>query len=376
MKKILVVSMSAQLGGIEKSLVNFLHYLEKCDCDVDLMLWKKQGELLTDIPEFVNIIDSPTPGSIRDIIGQKNILKFMKYLKLKRYARKGSAWRSFPNLKKKYDIAIAYTQDGYSPYYVIDNVCAGKKFLWYHHGAYLRTTQEKKIDEEYYKKFEHVITVSEANQQMLCSEFPLLQEQFIVIPNLIDETSIQNASKMPCNVFDGFEGCKITTVGRLSPEKGQLKALEVAYRLKEQGFKFKWCFVGSGPDMDECVKQIHQMELENYCIFVGAQVNPYSYMASADLFIQLSLVEADPVTIQEALILKKVIIASDIPSIREALQDGRLGVLCDNTLESTSQSIMECFENSNKREEILLAIEQSEKRNHKVAHMLNAVLFN
>lgn len=375
MKKILVVSMSAELGGIEKSLINFLRYLGKCDCTVDLMLWKKRGQLLADIPKHVNIIDSPAPGNIRNIIKGKKISKLIAYLKLKKYTKKHIPWKSFPNLSQKYDIAISYTQDGYSPYYVIDNVNAEKKFLWYHHGAYIHLNKKKERDQKYYQKFNRVITVSEANRQMLCDQFSRIQEQFCVIPNLIDEENVIKFAQYVCDAFKSFEGCKITTVGRLSPEKGQLRSLEVAEYLKKIGFAFKWCFVGDGPDGEECLRQIREKNLEDCCIFVGTQVNPYPYMKAADLYVQLSFVEADPVTIQEALILKKVIIASDILSIREALKDGKLGVLCGTKIEDIGKSIVNLYEDKLKIEEIILEIEQSKKRNDKVENMLNALLF-
>lgn len=336
--KILVVSMSAELGGIEKSMINFLRFLVDEEHEVDLMLWKRQGELLNDIPKGINIMDNPAPGNLKLIIRKKQFLRLYRYVKLKWFTKCHIPWKSFPRLKKEYDIAISYTQDGYSPYYVVDNVTAAKKYMWYHHGAYEKTGREFELDRHYYQRFDSVISVSQANREMLCSHFPDLAEKFIVIPNLIDEVQIREAGKISCNAFDGFDGCKITTVGRLSKEKGQLESLECARELKQKGFSFRWVFVGDGPERESCLKLVERYHLEKECLFVGAQKNPYKYIAAADVYVQLSTVEADPVTIQEALVLGKRIIASDIPAIRQALHNGEFGLLC--SINSAPEMIM------------------------------------
>lgn len=329
MKHILIVSMSAQLGGIEKSLVNFLRYLDKVDCSVDLLLWKKQGELLDSIPNSVSFVEAPTPGNLRSIMRAKSCRRLWGYLKLKFYTSLKKPWKSLPNLRKKYDVAISYTQDGYSPFYVIDNVKAERKYLWFHHGAYIGNEKDKHRDEVYYSGFDKIITVSKANKEMLTREFPRLGKNIEVIQNLLDDSEINRLARKECTQFDGVAQCKITTVGRLSREKGQLDCLDVAAKLREKGFGFRWCFVGDGPDYEICLQKVKDYHLEEYCQFIGAQSNPYPFILNADIYVQLSLVEADPVTIQEALILKKRIVASDIPPIREALQDGKLGTLVD-----------------------------------------------
>lgn len=346
MSRILLVSMSAELGGIEKSMVIFLRFLVEEGHEVDLMLWKQRGELLDEIPREVVFIDNPSPGNLKQIVQAKNPIKLCQYIKLKWYTKRHIPWKSFPRLKKEYDIAISYTQDGYSPYYVLDNVTARKKYMWYHHGAYEKTGRKWDLDNKYYQRYDAIVSVSQANKEMLCLYFPDLREKFVVIPNLIDEIQIREAGNAPCEAFEGFAGCKITTVGRLSREKGQLEAIECARVLKEKGFLFRWVFVGDGPEREACLKIVKQYHLENECLFVGAQKNPYKYITAADVYVQLSNVEADPVTIQEALVLGKPIIASDIPAIRKALYDGELGTLC--SIINAANVIMHSWDNNKK----------------------------
>lgn len=331
MKKIFIASMSAELGGIEKSMITFLQYLVTLpNYEITLMLWKKRGALLSSIPKEVRIIDAPTPGSLRKILKSFNLLRLLTYIKLKYYTRRNKPWEAFPFLQNHYDIAIAYSQDGYSPYYIIDKVYAERKYMWFHHGAYLHSGVQKKIDQLYYPKFTSVIPVSESIKDVLLKELTEVDINYTVIPNLLNVEEIITQSQEFCPEFDNVKCLKLVTVGRLSYEKGQIRALDVAKKLIEKGVGFKWIFVGDGPDKDICLKKVNELNLADYVSFIGSRTNPYPYIRYADIYVAPSYVEADPVTIQEALILKKNIIGSNINAISEALENGKYGILCSN----------------------------------------------
>ena len=58
-KKILFVMMSLYNGGAEKSLVNLLNELPHEKYEIDLLLFKKEGLYLSQIPMNVNVLDPP-----------------------------------------------------------------------------------------------------------------------------------------------------------------------------------------------------------------------------------------------------------------------------------------------------------------------------
>lgn len=343
---IFVVSMSARLGGIEKSMIPFLKFLCALpEANVDLMLWKCDGELLKYIPSEVNIVKSPTPGNLNSILKSGHIGRLFRYISLKWHTLKGIPWKSFPRPKKQYDIAVAYSQDGYSPYYVIDCIVAKKKYLWYHHGAYVHKGKEQVMDIKYYPLFTNVIAVSESIRDILIDKIPSCKANIKVINNLIDQ---DNALKLANESGDYFPksnyGCKILTVGRLSHEKGQLRAIDIAYELKKKGFSYLWIFVGDGADFDLCKQKVVKYGLQDLCMFIGAKENPYPYYKEADICVVPSYVEADPITIQEALIFNKLIISADIPSIRAVLQKSGRGLLANFDLhKSVAEAIMSLY---------------------------------
>ena len=58
-KKILFVNISLVNGGAEKSLVNLLNEMPEDQYEIDLLLFRKEGMFLPQVPHYVNIIEAP-----------------------------------------------------------------------------------------------------------------------------------------------------------------------------------------------------------------------------------------------------------------------------------------------------------------------------
>ena len=343
MKKILVMSFGSDAGGIEKSLIEFLKFLISEGHDVSLYLWRKPGILFEQIPKEVKIIkDKIAPGSLSDVIIEKNLIHIFWYMLLRIAQKLKYPTKAMKKLPNHYDIAISYCQNGYTPYYIIDKVSAEHKYMWYHHGSYEKKKKKKKIDEKYYLKYEKFITVSESSKSMLLTSFPSLRKTISVINNLVDEESVKEKSNFEVNDINASE-CKIVTVGRVAPEKGQLFSLEIAKNLLDRGFNFSWYFIGDGPDMKACIDYVLNNGLKQYCHFLGVKENPYPYIKTADIYVQPSKVEAESITIKEAKILQKIIVASDIPAIKEVLEDGKFGCVVPRNAKLFADAIMRVF---------------------------------
>lgn len=341
---VLVMSFGSDAGGIEKSLIEFLKFLLSQDYSVDLFLWRKPGALYNQIPNKVNILTPKIyPG--RFIIKKPKdwiwYITYRLYLSLKIPTK---CFAKFPD--NNYDIAISYCQNGYSPHYVIDKVKADKKILFYHHGSYDEKGRQKRLDYRCYLKYDKFVAVSQSAKEMLSNHFPKLADKICVVNNLVDDTHIINLSKSKCPINENRKRFEICTVGRLSPEKGQRTALEAAKRLKESGLKFRWWFVGDGSDMEYCRSFIADNNLSDCCILAGLQTNPYPFMRCCDLYVQPSKVEADPITIREARILGKRILATNISALQDALSDYEYGSVCQNDSISMSSSIINILSKS------------------------------
>ena len=122
MKKILFVFISLYNGGAEKSLINLLNELPKDKYDIDLLLFRREGTFLNQVPEYVNIIDAPI--GLREMYtslnkaGWRSIIKIVgtvvsRVVKKQGEGVSGFRWKHFyryfiTELAKEFDVAAAY----------------------------------------------------------------------------------------------------------------------------------------------------------------------------------------------------------------------------------------------------------------------------
>lgn len=321
-KKIIVFSHGNDAGGIERSMIEFLKFITSDSRNkVDIYLWKSNERLRSMLPSGLDLIDRRlSPYAIREC---RTFSRFYEYTKFRFLRLFGLETKSFKTIDDCYDIAISYTQVGYSPYYVIDRVKARKKILFYHHGSYDKTGIDKRRDLRYYSKFDAIVTMSEANVTMLSAHFPELKGKIVCIGNLIDpeEIAIKATEQIEDYNLNALKEPLITTVARISEEKGQKIAFEAARILKNEGYEFRWFFVGVGPDLKDCKSFLVENNLSDVCIMAGYRKNPYPFMKAADIYVQPSLVESYSITIREAAVFGCPVIASSLPAVEEARDD-------------------------------------------------------
>lgn len=338
MKNILFVCYGLGLGGIEKCLVNLVNYLPVSKFNIDILLMNPEYELKNDIINNVNFLDSyefvmnttDTMNEIKERGGViKNFRKFISYccfrfdVKLK----KQKVWKHFRPLPKKYDVAIAYSQNDYSPYYVIDKVIADRKVLWYHNGAYEKVGQAFEIDRYYYSLFDYIVAVSNDCANVLNRKFEFGSNKVIVLRNICDIENILNKSDAFVPNKYKINAIHITTVGRLTKEKGADLAFNTCKLLRENDYNVVWHWVGDGNQRDKLIDLIAQHGYDDIFILEGNQDNPYPYIKNTDIYVQTSYYEAYSTTITEAKVLQKPIVTTDVGGMRDQIVDGENGLL-------------------------------------------------
>ena len=116
------------------------------------------------------------------------------------------------------------------------------------------------------------------------------------------------------------------------------------------------------------------LHLSDICIFLGAKSNPYSYMKQADFYIQTSFVEAHPITINEALVLKKIIIATNLNSVSAVLQNGKLGMLCEPNVDVFANSIEQLMYNDTLRKQLQEEVDKHTVSNEIACKKINELV--
>ena len=111
------------------------------------------------------------------------------------------------------------------------------------------------------------------------------------------------------------EGARLLTVARLAPQKGLPLLLEAAAILSREVdagrlAAFTWAIAGDGPGREEAAERIAAEQLP--VTLLGRRTDSPALMEAADVVVQTSLWEGQPLTIQEALRSGTAIVATNV----------------------------------------------------------------
>ena len=115
-------------------------------------------------------------------------------------------------------------------------------------------------------------------------------------------------------------------VGRIMKEKGMDELFGAVEQLRKDGCEFVLDLVGFFED--EYKKQVGQLQNEGVVRFYGFQENPKPYYAQTDCVVLPSYHEGMSNVLLEAAASGRAIITTDIPGCREAVDNGKSGMLC------------------------------------------------
>jgi len=334
-KKILIRIGSLRHGGAEKVLVTFLKNLPKDKYEIDLLLNLYSGKYLTDVPDWVNVMylnrgemittnrPKDIPKKIYRVVYQQLLKKYPKIL----YKRK---------LKnKQYDIEFAAIH-GFMDEVLNSPLKSSKKLMWIHNDL----TQVSGYTPEKIRRFFHydkVMVISEKIQETFLSLAKTEKEKskIVRIYNPLDTDEI--LTKSQCEIPSTNDDQRSTndplfiSVGTVFPQKGFDRLLKVHKRLLDEGYQHKVLIVGDGYDFDNVKKLKTELGVDETATMLGFTDNPYPYFKAADFYILSSRYEGFPTVLFEAITLKKNIIATDVSGVSEMLEQGKLGLMTENS---------------------------------------------
>ena len=115
--------------------------------------------------------------------------------------------------------------------------------------------------------------------------------------------------------------------GRLVEQKGQEYLIQVAKLLKEKHVDFKLYIAGTGK-LEETLKQdCIQNNLENEIVFLDFVENMQDFLAGLDIYLSTSIHEGSSHVIIEAMAAGKPVIAFDVSSMPELIENNQTGYL-------------------------------------------------
>lgn len=351
MKKVLIVMSSLYNGGAERSLVNFLNELPEDKYQIDLLLFKRQGMFMKQLPEYVNILHTPKAvEKLYGTISKSGVYIFPKMIGtliatlLTKNSREKRAFRwkyfygqSIEKMQEHYDVAIAYIS-GEILYYVDEKVNADKKIVWIHND-YKTAQHPKKYDYPHLKNMDGIVSISDSCVEILKEEFPEFADKVWNLANITSSVVLKKrASEFYPKEYEK-EQLNILSIGRLNEQKGFDMAIEAAKILQESNIDFKWFIIGNGELKEELEKQINALNLADYFILLGTRENPYPYIKNCSIFVQPSRYEGKSVVLDEAKILAVPIVATEYPTVGDQLQDKEEGMIVPLTAEGIAEGL-------------------------------------
>lgn len=189
----------------------------------------------------------------------------------------------------------------------------------------LMLTFDYAVEQLVYLKADVIIALS-GNLKNYVGSFDIKPRNLIKIPVAIE-----------LNAFEEFDEAKeksnrrrrwknkmiIGYVGRLECEKNLftlLQAFEEIVKRRQNTFLF---LVGEGSLKNQLKTYAETANVSKEVCFLGTQHNIPNWLQMFDVFVLPSFTEGMPIALLEAMAAGKAIIASDIPAIREIVEDGK-----------------------------------------------------
>ncbi|UVI31534.1 glycosyltransferase [Paenibacillus spongiae] len=343
-KNLLFVMNNLNCGGAEKALIALLNTIDYSAYTVDLLLFRREGIFLADVPKQVNLLEEPQDYSyfnmpikaaIKDCVHKRRFdvaiaracAAFIFRSEKNRVRCEQRVWKylskALPSLSKQYDAAIGYLEKN-PIYFCIEKVNATKK-IGFIHNDYDQLGMDPSIDRSYFEQLDNIVTVSEGCVKVLKDRFPMFEPKIKLMYNIVSPDVIKRLSQRKVDLR--HKGISIVSVGRLHYQKGFEMAVEACAMLIEDGYDIKWYVVGEGDEREKLERLIKERKLEAAFILTGVKDNPYPYIRQCDIYVQTSLFEGHCLTITEAKILKRPIVSTDFNVIHAQIQNEKNGLI-------------------------------------------------
>ena len=212
---------------------------------------------------------------------------------------------------------------------------SSKKIIWIHND--LKKTAFKNYTDEELRKFfgfDKIMVISDKIKLDFENLVQNLSEKdkIVRIYNPIDTEEISVKSNAPISNYVFSKTLKtFVSVGTVFPQKGFDRLLKVHQRLLEEGLAHKILIIGNGYDFEKIQKLKNELGVDQTVTMLGFTDNPYPYFKKADFYMLSSRYEGFPTVLFEAISLKKKIIATDVSGVKEMLENGKLGLIVENS---------------------------------------------
>lgn len=366
MKKILIIMPSMFIGGAERSLLGLLESIDYNKIEVDLFLYRHEGEFLKFIPERVHILPEiksyrTFDTSIKSLLFSSQfrfaLARIVSKIAMKihciRTHEKPGVWMSMqytshflqpllPKIDGCYDLGIMYLGIADT---LVNKVNAKCRLTW-NHTDYDTLFPDKRMDLQTYQGVNGVISVSKSCTDKVRLYYPQLASKLITIENCLARQFITEQAEISINDWILCEnGYTLLSIGRFCDAKNFDNIPSICRLLLDRGVLVKWYLIGYGTDEMIIRQKIREEKMEENVIILGKKENPYPYIKACDLYVQPSRYEGKCVTVREAQMLGKPVVITRYATSASQLEDGVDGLIVPSDNKGCAEGIAELLRN-------------------------------
>ena len=301
-------------NGVAKVLINLCNALDEEKYDITIApLYRCDLELLKEFTKEVHI---------KNIFGFyfKGFSKILKIIPPKFLYKR--------IVKENFDIEVAFQCDMST---IIIANSSNKKAV---HVAWMHGYQ---VYPKEYLNYDKVVCVAKDNSER-CKREVSSNVDVTYCHSIQDEKQIYSMSNESAELPKG-NGLLLTTVGRLSPEKGFSRLVKIMADLKKEGFDFRLMIIGGGSEEENIKRTISSLNLENNVFMLGKQDNPHKFTVKSDLFICSSYSESFHTASTEAAVLGVPILSTEVSGAGEIIEACGCGLVTKNDDESLKNGL-------------------------------------
>ncbi len=306
MKYILVIDHIAT-GGAERILIDYYHYLKAKNNSVKVFVLsgnKSQSKWVKDIDVVYG-----SKGDEDNII-KKTYQQISLYFKLKKIV-----------IKEKPDVIFSFLEK--SNLLTITIPTKAKKIVSVHNVLSVQYTKIKsdkirnltyKMIKWAYNRCPNVIAVSKQVKDDLIYSFGVNEHNIHVINNYVDRRDIHEKSQQTINDFEFRNDKKyVMNVGRFSDQKAQWKLIKAfsIFLSESKRDDVDLVLMGNGDYKEDLSNLAVKLGIKNKVHILPFKINPYKYMAKADLFVLSSIFEGFPIVLAEVSSLRIPFVGTD-----------------------------------------------------------------
>jgi len=202
-----------------------------------------------------------------------------------------------------------------------------------------------------------IIVNSAAISQNLIDQNSILKDKFTTLHNCVNLNDLIDVNKDFSETLKSKYNCNgsriIGYVGRIEDLKGINVLLRAFSEVIAYSENVKLVIVGSG-HIEKAKELAIELEIADHVNFTGFyDGNIYDVLNSFDIFVFPSLWEGLPYAILEAMLLKKIIISTNVGGIPEVIENEVNGILVDpSNYSQLSSAIIRVLSNFNEYEKL------------------------